>query len=64
MVISDLQYLESVETASIVGGGRKVKKGKGYGFGDINVNVIYVEQYNFAILSKNVKQENDLDIRI
>jgi hypothetical protein len=63
MVISDLQYLESVETASIVGGGRKTKKGKG-GFGDINVNVIYVEQYNFAIFSKNVKQENDLDIRL
>lgn len=58
MVISDLQYLESVETADIVGGRRKHKKGYG-GFGDIKINVAVVNQYNVALFNKgDVDQKN------
>ncbi|MEP0871003.1 hypothetical protein NDA01_14435 [Trichocoleus desertorum AS-A10] len=57
MVISDLQYLESVETASIVGGSGKHKKNKGYGGIKLNINV--VNQYNVALFNKGyVYQSN------
>lgn len=43
MVISDLQYLESVESSTLVGAGRgkkylPKKYKKGYGVGSININ--------------------------
>lgn len=55
MVISDLQYLESVETASIVGAGGRRRSKKGHG----GFNFVQAIQINVAVLNKgDVYQAN------
>ncbi|MBD2094331.1 hypothetical protein H6F90_04100 [Trichocoleus sp. FACHB-591] len=56
MVISDLQYLESVETDSIVGGSRKHKKGKGYG----DFKYIQAIQINVALFNKDAVYQTNV----
>lgn len=70
MVISDLQYLESVETSTLLGGGKK--KGYAYGkkgkysypvFGS-NSSIINLTQINVSVFGKNVTQSNSADIDV
>lgn len=66
MVISDLQYLESVESSAIVGGGKKYKPkyGKGGGF-NLAINVAVVKITQVAVGGgkySSIKQEADVDI--
>ncbi len=65
MVISDLQYLESVESSTVVGGGKKHKPkyGKGGGFNlAINVAVVKITQIAVADKFSSIKQEANVDI--
>lgn len=68
MVISDLQYLESVESSTVIGGGKKYKpkhkKGGGLDF-DFDLNIAVVNVIQIAKASgKNSTAANNAEVYI